>query len=157
MRRIAVVVDFNVSQPIDDRDVDVYVVDRYQSTVTTVALNGVYLDGVEDIKVDEFIKGLQKQYEEVFYLLTTYDTLHVEDFKWKERLNETRTNSDAKVYMYPIHYIRQSKDEVVRFVIEMYEANQTGKEILARVDRITKDQVFSINQLIMCYFMNVYY
>lgn len=155
MKKVALVVDFNTTVKQPSHRVDVYVIDRYQDNITSIQRNGEFLDDIEDVTVEQFVESLQPHYEEIFYLLMTYDTMSVEDFHWKERLNSRLMERNGKVYMYPIHYMRQDKRDVAKYVIDLYEAGQSALEILSRIDRFSNQNIFSINQLILNYLTNV--
>lgn len=154
MKKVALVVDFNTKIKQSSRWVDVYVIDRYRENVSSVSLNGEIIEEIGDVLVWDFVGSLQKDYEEVFYLLTAYDTLTVSDFHWKERLNVEKSEDEGKVYMYPIHYMRQDKRDVSKYVVDLYEAGQNAINILSRIDRFTNQNMFSINQLLLNYLTN---
>lgn len=155
LKKVAVVIDFHVKSLELNDSVDLYSIDRFQNVVTAVHQNGRLLEDGEDAHIQDFIQSLQGRYEEVFYLLQTHDTINVADFQWKEKLNRERKEGAGKVFMYPIHYIRQRKEDVVNFVLKMYEAGHGGKTILARIDRILIEPIFSVHHYINRLILNI--
>lgn len=151
MKKHALIIDFDVElKEAQYKNYDLYVIGRHEGRLSSVEFNGDPLEDC-DPSIERFVHSLQEKYEEVFCLFLTTSTLDVSDFAMRDRLIQRREPHQGKVFMYLIHYMSQPKDDVVKYVVEMYEAGHHTRDVLARIDKIRNKNMFSINQLIARY------
>ena len=156
MRKVALIMDFNpgLQDIMSTQQYDVYMVDRFNGTIVDgVCSNGKVYDQFEG-SLDAFYNEIKAHYDEVFCIFLSYNYEDIKDYKDAQLINETKSANDPYLQMYLLNYMNSSKQEIIKDTLSMLDANMSLKDIIIRIHNRRKKEVFSLNDLIMQYFMN---
>lgn len=153
MKKMALIIDFDFDYGLISQynNLDLYQIDRLDGIIKNIIKNGVELDLV-DLTISDLYQAMRRNYEHILALIQVYSPIEINEHRIKQIVNRTKTEKDAKVWVYLINYTNQAKAEMVEAIAHLVESNCDIKTIMTRIDQIKKQEIFPRDSMLMYYY-----